>query len=76
MSRLLRAALVAVAVLLALGGWAVADGPEVGRFPYGELALLVGAEAPVRVVLREPTVARLRPAGTPRGFPSGGEGNP
>ena len=63
MSRLLRAALVAAAVLLALGGRAVGDGPEAGPFPYGELALLGAAEAPVRVVLREASVARLRPAG-------------
>ena len=60
MSRLLRAALIAAAVLLALGG-AAADGPEAGPFPYGELALLGAAEAPVRVVLREAAVVRLRP---------------
>ena len=61
MSRLLRAALVAAAVLLALGGRAVGDGPEAGPFPYGELALLGAAEAAVRVVVREASAVRLRP---------------
>ena len=55
------AAAVVVVIALALGGRAMGDGPEAGRFPYGELALLAGAEAPVRVVLREASVVRLRP---------------
>ena len=56
------AAAVAVVIALALGGAAVADSPEIKPFPYGELAALAAAEAPVRVVAREPTVVRLRPA--------------
>ena len=63
MASLLRAALVAAVTLLALGGAAVGDGPEAGRFPYGELALLGAAEAAVRVVVREAAAVRLRPAG-------------
>ena len=63
MSRLLRAALVAAAVLLALGGQAVGDGPEAGPFPYGELALLGAAEMArtVRVTLLEDATAHERP---------------
>lgn len=44
------AAAVVVVIALALGGAAVGDGPEVGRFPYGELAALGAAEAAVRQV--------------------------
>ena len=63
MASLLRAALVAVVTLLVLGGAAGADGPEVGRFPYGELALLGAAEMPVRRVgpiLAAPSGEELR----------------
>ena len=55
------AAAVVVVIALALSGAAVGDGPEAGPFPYGELALLGAVEAPVRVVLREASVVRLRP---------------
>ena len=50
----------AIAAMLLLPSAAHADEPA--PFPYGELAALAAAEAPVRVVARAPTVVRLRPA--------------
>ena len=52
-----------VAAMLLLPNAALGDGPEVGRFPYGELALLGAAEAAprVRVVAAVDAAVRLRP---------------